>query len=246
MSKRSCTASDIEPLFEPIGTRDIISTPPETTRSSCPAMIAAAALKFVCIDEPHWRSTVVPATETGQPAVSAVLRPIFHACSPTWDTQPHCTSSTSAGSTEFRSTSASRTWAPSSSARMCESVPFLRPIGLRTASTIKASGTPRTLLRHSLSRYLRLPDVREIDRCAELDHELLAGGVGLADLGERVADVTADHDRPLVRLDDDDLMAARLARRRDDPDAWKDLLLTVVLDVVHAGEIDPLADREVV
>src|SRR4051794_38319524 len=36
ISQRSSTASDIEPLFEPIGTRDIISTPPETTRSSCP------------------------------------------------------------------------------------------------------------------------------------------------------------------------------------------------------------------
>ena len=41
------------------------------------------ALKFVCMEEPHWRSTVVPATETGQPAVSAMLRPMFHACSST-------------------------------------------------------------------------------------------------------------------------------------------------------------------
>ena len=40
-------------------------------------MIAVAALKFVCIEEPHWRSTVVPATETGQPAVSGTLRPMF-------------------------------------------------------------------------------------------------------------------------------------------------------------------------
>ena len=32
------------------------------TRSSWPDHTAAAALKFVCIEEPHWRSTVVPHT----------------------------------------------------------------------------------------------------------------------------------------------------------------------------------------
>ena len=89
MSNRSSTASDIEPRFEPIGTRDIISTPPEMTRSSCPAHTAAAALKFVCIDDPHWRSTVVPHTDTGQPAVRATFRPMFQACSSTCVTQPH-------------------------------------------------------------------------------------------------------------------------------------------------------------
>ena len=97
MSKRSCTRSDIEPRFEPIGTRDIISTPPESTRSSCPDQTAAAALKFVCIEEPHWRSTVVPQTDTGQPAVSPTFRPMFQACSSICVTHPHCTSSISAG-----------------------------------------------------------------------------------------------------------------------------------------------------
>ena len=62
--------SERSPPFEPIGTRDIISTPAETTRSSCPDQIAVAALKFVCMDEPHCRSTVVPATVSGQPATS--------------------------------------------------------------------------------------------------------------------------------------------------------------------------------
>ena len=106
MSKRSVTASDIEPLPEPIGTRDIISTPPEMTRSSCPDQIAAAALKFVCIDEPHWRSTVVPHTVTGQPAASATLRPMFQVCSLICVTQPHWTSSISPGSTPLRATQA--------------------------------------------------------------------------------------------------------------------------------------------
>ena len=58
--QRSSRRSERSPPFEPIGTRDIISTPAETTRSSWPDQTAAAALKFVCIDEPHWRSTVVP------------------------------------------------------------------------------------------------------------------------------------------------------------------------------------------
>src|SRR5438067_7599509 len=139
ISKRSWTASDIEPWFEPIGTRDIISTPPEITRSSCPDHTAAAALKLVCIDEPHWRSTVVPQTDTGQPAVSATLRPMVHACSSTCVTHPHCRSSISAGSTPYRSTTALTTRAERSSPRMWESVPFFFPIGLRTASRMSAS-----------------------------------------------------------------------------------------------------------
>src|SRR5882757_4437648 len=139
MSKRSVTSSDIEPRFEPIGTRDIISTPPEMTRSSCPDQIAAAALKLVCIDEPHWRSTVVPHTVTGQPAASATLRPMFHVCSLICVTHPHWTSSTSPGSTSWRARSPFTTCADTSSPRMCESVPFFLPIGLRTASTISAS-----------------------------------------------------------------------------------------------------------
>ena len=126
-------------MFEPIGTRDIISTPPEMTRSSWPDQIAAAALKFVCIEEPHCRSTVVPHTETGQPAASATLRPMFQVCSLIWVTQPHWRSSISPGSTSFRARRPFTTCAERSSPRMCESVPFFLPIGLRTASTINAS-----------------------------------------------------------------------------------------------------------
>src|SRR5262245_37064137 len=144
MSCRSYTSGDIEPLFDPIWTRDIISTPPETTRSSCPDHTAAAALKFVCIDEPHCRSTVVPHTVTGQPAVSAMFRPMFHACSSTCVTQPHWRSSTRPGSTSLPATSALTTCAERSSPRMCDNVPFFLPIGLRSASTISAS-VPRAM-----------------------------------------------------------------------------------------------------
>src|SRR5262245_23165752 len=137
--QRSSSLSERSPPFDPIGTRDIISTPAETTRSSCPDQIAAAALKFVCIDEPHWRSTVVPATVSGQPATIGTIRPMFQPCSPIWVTQPICTSSTSPGSTSWRARSPFRTWAASSSPRIEESVPFFLPIGERTASTISAS-----------------------------------------------------------------------------------------------------------
>src|SRR5439155_24520663 len=106
------------------------------------------------IDEPHWRSTVVPQTDTGHPAVSATLRPMFQACSSTCVTQPHCKSSISPGSTSFRPTRPFTTCAERSSPRMCESVPFFLPIGLRTASTISASVAldMNTLYRPGLDR----------------------------------------------------------------------------------------------
>src|SRR5674476_543005 len=41
---------------------------------------------------------VVAGTDSGQPAASTALRPTLNACSPTWETQPMMTSSTSEGS----------------------------------------------------------------------------------------------------------------------------------------------------
>ena len=146
ISQRSSSVGERSPPLEPIGTRDIDSTPAATTRSSWPDETAAAALKLHCIDEPHCRSTVVPGTESGQPATSAAIRPMFQPCSPTCETQPICTSSTSAGSSPLRSTSAFSTWPASSSARSEASVPFRFPIGERTASTMKASARSTTAL----------------------------------------------------------------------------------------------------
>ncbi len=105
ISQRSVSFSERSPPFEPIGTRDIISTPAETTTSSCPDQTAAAALKLPCIEEPHWRSTVVPQTVSGQPATIGAIRPMFQPCSPICVTQPIWTSATSAGSRPMRSTS---------------------------------------------------------------------------------------------------------------------------------------------
>ena len=83
ISQRSVSFSETSPPLEPIGTRDIDSTPAETTTSSWPDDTAAAALKLHCIDEPHCRSTVVPQTDSGQPATSGAIRPMFQPCSPT-------------------------------------------------------------------------------------------------------------------------------------------------------------------
>src|SRR2546423_512201 len=137
--ERSVSLSETAPPLEPIGTRDIDSTRAETTTSSWPAATAAAALKFPCIDEPHCRSTVVPQTDSGQPATSGAIRPMFQPCSPTCETQPIWMSSISAGSSSWRPTSPFSTCPARSSARIFESDPFRLPIGERTASTISAS-----------------------------------------------------------------------------------------------------------
>src|SRR5207237_739840 len=64
--------------------------------------------------------------------------------SPAWgpmaSTQPNTTSSTTAGSTPVRSTRARSTWAPRSAGWTWLSPPPRLPTGVRTASTMYASG----------------------------------------------------------------------------------------------------------
>ena len=55
----------------------------------------AAAKCTACWLDPHWRSIVVPGTDSGKPAARAALRAMLTPCSPTWETQPQMTSSTS-------------------------------------------------------------------------------------------------------------------------------------------------------
>ncbi len=81
----------------PIGVRVMTSTPAATTTSYAPAMTPCAAKCIDCWLEPHWRSTVVAGTDSGQPAASTALRPMLSDCSPTCITQPMITSSTSRG-----------------------------------------------------------------------------------------------------------------------------------------------------
>src|SRR3954452_15950859 len=76
------------------------------------------------------------------PASSPAWRPTFWPCSPIWNPQPIMTSSVCAKSTPgLRSTSALSGTAARSSARTSLSEPLTaRPIGVRTASTMTASG----------------------------------------------------------------------------------------------------------
>jgi hypothetical protein len=84
----ACSRGDSGPspgptALEPIGTRVMFSTPPAMTTSYWPDITPIAAKFAACWPEPHMRSSVVPHTSTGKPAMSAALRAMFSPCSPT-------------------------------------------------------------------------------------------------------------------------------------------------------------------
>src|SRR6266581_1404315 len=118
----------------------MLSTPPATKTSPSPALIARAAALTAPRPEEQSRLNVTPATETGRPASSAAIRATLRLSSPAWFAQPRYTSSTSAGSTPARRTTSRTTSAARSSGRTSFNAPRWRPIGVRTASTITASG----------------------------------------------------------------------------------------------------------
>ncbi len=66
-----------------MGTRVMFSTPPAITHSYCPAITPMAAKLAACWPDPHMRSSVVPHTSSGNPAISAALRAMLNPCSPT-------------------------------------------------------------------------------------------------------------------------------------------------------------------
>src|SRR4051794_17458024 len=89
--------------------------------------------------------------------------------------------------------------------------------------------------------------VREPDELGlERAHSQLALRTRLVELAEANGHVTADDDRTSARLDDDDLHAARVARRRGEAEPGQQLELAVDWLVAHARRVDPLADRVVV
>src|SRR5207248_4672980 len=93
----------------------------------------------------------------------------------------------------------------------------------------------------------RLVLVREPDQLGvEPAHPQLAFGVRLAELAEPNRHVAADDDRTPASLGDDHLRAACVARRRDEPEPWKQLELAVDRHVPHAGRLDPFANGVVV
>ena len=133
-------------MLAPIGTRLMTSTPAAIATSYCPDITPWAAKCIACWDEPHWRSTVVPGTDSGRPAASTAFLPMLTAWAPTWVTQPMMTSSTIAGSRSFRTTSDRRVSAARSTGCHPDSLPCRRPPAVRIASTITAFGMVGTSL----------------------------------------------------------------------------------------------------
>src|SRR5699024_5514473 len=84
----SCHVFPLPFLFENIGARVMLSTPPATTISISPLRIACAVKWTACCLEPHWRSIVVPGTSTGYPAIRAACLAMTPPCSPLCVTQP--------------------------------------------------------------------------------------------------------------------------------------------------------------
>src|SRR5581483_8155271 len=116
----------------------------------------------------------------------------------------------------------------------------LRPAALRTGRTRRrdasnGAGSPWLVL-------VREPDQLGVERT----HPQLAFGVRLVELAEPDRHVAADDDRTPASLDDDHLRAARVARRRDEPDPGKQFELAIDRHVLHAGCIDPLVNCVVV
>ncbi len=82
------------PPAEPIGTRDILSIPPATTRSSHPEAIFWAAMFTASKPDAQNRSSCTPATDSSQSAFCTIIFATSPPCSPMGVTQPITTSST--------------------------------------------------------------------------------------------------------------------------------------------------------
>src|SRR5262245_16683562 len=123
----------------PMGTRLIDSVPAPMTSSAWPDPISAAANATAWRLEAHSRLTAAAGTVTGKPPASAAFRATLKPCSWTWVTQPSTMSSTDAGSTPLRLTSALITSPARSSGRQRERAPSFLPIGVRRASRMTAS-----------------------------------------------------------------------------------------------------------
>ena len=93
----------IAPPSLPMAQRDMLSTPPATTRFSWPLITFIAARFTLSRPEAQKRDCVTPATDWCQPACSTEMRAMSAPCSPTGVTQPSTTSSTLEVSSRLRS-----------------------------------------------------------------------------------------------------------------------------------------------
>ena len=102
VAKLVAGSCDQAPPSEPIGTRDMLSTPPATTMSSQPLATFCAARFTASRPDAQKRLICMPATLKSQPAFSAAVFAITEPCSPTGETTPITMSSSSAGSKPWR------------------------------------------------------------------------------------------------------------------------------------------------
>ncbi len=131
-----CGSSAQAPPSEPMGTRDMDSTPPTSTRSSKPERTFMAPRLTASRPEAQKRLICTPATCSSQSATSAAVLAMSAPWSPTGVTQPRTMSSTCAVSSWLRRcTSRSRPAIRSTGLTLYSAPSFLPlPRGVRTAS----------------------------------------------------------------------------------------------------------------
>ncbi len=143
------------PPSVPIGTRDMLSTPPAKTRSSKPEATFCAAMFTASRPEAQKRLICTPATVSGRPALIAAVLAMSAPWSPTGVTQPRTTSSTPLGSSEELRTSVS---CMRPTTRSTGLVPWREPLnlplprGVRMASKTSASVLAMVVPRSSEER----------------------------------------------------------------------------------------------
>src|SRR3546814_18310318 len=107
-----------------------------------------------CWEDPHAQSMLVHAVLQGSPATSHALRVTLFDCSPAWVTQPPTTCPIEPGSIPLRASSPLCAAPRIRVGCRPESHPLRRPTGVRTASTITASGLVPPVVQRCRSQYL--------------------------------------------------------------------------------------------
>src|SRR5436190_23616246 len=113
----------------------ILSTPAAMISSASPHMICLEASIIARRPDAHKRFTVLPATETGNPANNAAILATLRLSSPAWLAAPAITSSIAFTSRDsFLCNKATMVLAKRSSGRVADKDPAYFPTGVLTAS----------------------------------------------------------------------------------------------------------------
>ena len=131
------------PPSEPIGTRDITSTPPASTSSSMPERTLSAAVLTASSPEAQKRLSCTPATVWGRPAAMAAVLAMSPPWSPIGETTPSTTSSiwsVSSSGCRARISSIRPTTSDTGFTSYSDPEALPRPRGVRRASKTYASG----------------------------------------------------------------------------------------------------------